>query len=403
MHLRRVSLITLAMAASLSGVARAGNPEAPTAVLGLEATDVPPEVADGIVAELRQRVEISPSMKLVSGKDLVEIKLVFSCADEAHGCMGQAGKSLGAAHLIYGSIKEQGDDYAIWLKLFDVEAEKLEAGLTDTIGTDRADAAGIKAAAGKWFAKLTGEPANVGTIKISANVFGATVLLDGKPVGSTGEQPLAIPGVAAGRHEIVAEKAGREAARRQLVVAANQTSSVTLSFPPAGGVVASPSPSDSQAPPAGQATQSTDADDEPESTASRPADLGVDDGRGGYRTGFWITLAAGAASAAAAVKYGLDVARINKDLDPYRNKTLTPDQRKVADDKLNQGNRAQTLQWVFVGLGSAFGIASGYLLYRGYLDSDGSPATGHQEAHRGLRIFPTAGASSGGILAEFEF
>jgi len=122
------------------------------------------------------------------------------------------------------------------------------------------------------------------------------------------------------------------------------------------------------------------------------------------------------------VKFGLDVATINKDLDPYRRykcpvtaanpagicdakgamaTPLGPADLALVASKSDEGHRDQTLQWICIGVGSALGIASGYLLYKGYLDSEDDK--GRKEAHQGLRIFPTAGASSGGILAEFDF
>src|SRR5688500_16023360 len=81
-----------------------------TAVLGLEAIDVPHTLTDEMSEQLRQRVAAAKEMQLVSGKDLVEVKLVFGCADEAASCMAQAGKSLDAHKLIYGSVKRSGDD-----------------------------------------------------------------------------------------------------------------------------------------------------------------------------------------------------------------------------------------------------------------------------------------------------
>ena len=67
--------------------------------------------------------------------------------------------------------------------------------------------------------------------------------------------------------------------------------------------------------------------------------------------------------------------------------------------KTDQGNRDETLQWVFVGVGGAFAVAGGYLLYKGYLAAEGSQSA----SNHGLRIFPTATASAGGIVAEFDF
>jgi hypothetical protein len=54
---------------------------------------------------------------------------------------------------------------------------------------------------------------------------------------------------------------------------------------------------------------------------------------------------------------------------------------------------------VFVGLTGAFAIAGGVLLYKGYLAGEGTQSA----SNHGLRLFPTATASSGGIVAEFEF
>ena len=134
--------------------------------------------------------------------------------------------------------------------------------------------------------------------------------------------------------------------------------------------------------------------------------------------GFWVALAGTAVSAAFAVKYGLSVRDINSQLDQYRRfpcpgsdtgicdvqnnpaPPLTTDQLARSHSLTEQGNQDQLLQWVFVGLTGAFAIAGGVLLYKGFLASEG----GTQSAsNHGLRLFPTATRSSGGIIAEFEF
>ena len=401
-------LIALALGASFPRAARAQTDGPATAVLGLEPIDTPGALADAISEQLRQKVAAARDLRLVSGKDLVELKLVFSCADEAASCIAQAGKRLDAQKLIYGSIKKIGDDYAVWLKLFDVRKEKIETWLTETLTKRQTDVPGLKAATARWFAKLTGRPMNTGTVQITANISGATISLDGIPAGSTGEQPLTISDVAPGKHELLVEKAGHAPAKQEFTLAAGQTVPVNLSLHRTSEGTGEPAPGFTVA-----QTERTGAGRDSEAT----------DGRAGYRTGFWVTLAAGLVSAGAAVKFGLDVVSVNKDLDQYRRypclpstvspgglcdaKGTTPltalnqDQKNQVAKKTDEGNRDQTLQWICVGVGSALGIASGYLLYKGYLDSDDEK--GHKEAHQGLRIFPTAGTSSGGILAEFDF
>jgi len=385
----------------------AAGDASPTAVLGLEAIDVPASLVDDVSNEMRQRVSASSDMRLVSGKDLVELKLVFACADEGHACMAQAGKSLDADKLIYGSVKKAGADFAVWLKLFDVRKEKLESWLTETLPASQADAAGVRAAAGRWFSKLTGHPLNAGTLLIAANPFGATLALDGIPVGVSAEQPLTLSEVRPGNHEVVATKGGFSPARQQFMVAAGQTVAVNLTLHPGGGIASGAS-----------GTSRTNADARKTAGASS-TDGDGDEGRSGYRTGFWVTMGAGLISAGAAVKFGLDVLKINKDLDQYRRypcaqnpqeicdilknpAPLSEQDRAARDKKISEGDRDRNLQWVFIGVGSALGITSAYLFYKGYLDSeDGAPS--HREAKSGLRIFPTAGVTSGGILAEFDF
>ncbi len=413
-------LIALALGALTPRSARAQPEVSSTAVLGLEAIDVPSSLTDEIAEQLRQRVSASKDLHLVSGKDLVEVKLVFSCADEAASCMAQAGKSLDAQKIIYGSVKKQGDDFAIWLKMFDVRKAKLDFWLTETLPKKQADSAGIKAAASRWFAKLTGKPLSAGTVQITSNVFGAKVSLDGEPVGVTAEQPLSIPDVAAGKHELTLTKPGQAPAKQQFIVSAGQTAAVNLSMDAA--TVSAKATEDGKTTEVAKIESTPVPSTEPMKAAPvARADEEPRTGRGGYKAGFWVTLAAGLASAGAAVKFGLDIQGVNDDLDKYRRFPCTANPNQLCDntrtvvtpavtdqaskDKIaslnDEGNRAQTLQWICVGVGSALGIASGYLFYKGYIDSDADSA--RQQAHRGLRIFPTAGATSGGILAEFDF
>src|SRR3569623_190222 len=411
MRPRWLGLILLALCAAspllAPASARAAGDGPATAVLGLESTDVAPTVVDAISEELRQRVSAARDMRLVSGKDLVELKLAFSCADEGHACMAQAGKSLDADRLIYGSVKKVGNDVAVWLRSFDVHHEKIDNYVTGTLPARQTDAEGIRSAVARWFAKLTGHPTNAGTIMVSANTLGAVVTLDGVPAGVTSDKPLGIPDVKPGKHELVLTKAGNAPARQDLTVAAGQTLTVNLALHAEGTAVVSGAAG------AGAVTQAPRDGAEP----SSPKGAGNDDGRGAYRTGFWVTLGAGLASAGAAIKFGLDVSKINKDLDQFRRYPCSADpmgcdsmgkvaplsdqDRKTRDDKLSEGQRDRNLQWVFIGVGSALGITSAYLLYKGYLDSDDAPT--RREAMSGHRIFPTAGMSSGGVQAEFDY
>ena len=148
------SLLLLAPAA-----ANAAEPDAPTVVLGLESLGGAPDtVAAEITDALRQRVAAAKGFQLLQGKDLVEVKLVFACPDEAPACMSEAGKSLGATKLIFGNVKEAGSDYQVTLKLLDVNRAVVESFTADTIPKKRAEPTALRALAPGWMAKLTSIP-----------------------------------------------------------------------------------------------------------------------------------------------------------------------------------------------------------------------------------------------------
>jgi len=374
--------------------------DAATAVLGIEPLEgAPDSVAAEITDALRQRVAATKGYQLLQGKDLVEVKLVFACPDAAPACMSQAGKSLGADKLIFGNVKRAGNDYQVTLKLLDVSRAVVESFTAETVPRKQADASGLRSMAPGWLAKLSGKGG--GSIQVRANFPGAAVSLDGTQVGTTGGSPVVIPDVAAGRHEVTVEKSGYTTTKQEFTLAAGQSLPLNLTLSPVSVEVPRPE--------AAEGSEGGGGGGEP----------GGGDGSSLTRTGFWIAVVGTVLSAGAALKFGLDVRDINSQLDQYRRFQCMGDPPMTANCDVNgnpagklpddapekahtlteQGNKDQLLQWVFVGLTGAFAIAGGVLLYKGYLSSEGKQSA----SNHGLRLFPTATASSGGIIAEFEF
>jgi hypothetical protein len=359
--------------------AAAAEGDVPTAVLGLEAL---PGTPDGVAAEvtdaLRQRVAATKGYQLLQGKDLVEIKLVFACPDEAPACMSQAGKSLGAAKLIFGNIKPAGNDYQVTLKLLDVNRAVVESFTTDAISKKHSDISALRSLAPRWMAKLSGKGG--GSIRVIANFPGAAVSLDGTRVGMTGPDPVVINDVAAGKHEVAVEKSGYTTTKQEFTLAAGQNLPLSLTLSPVSVEVPKPDPL------------------LPLASGGEPR---TDDGgsQSLTRVGFWVAVAGTLASAGLALNFGLDVKDINQKLDQYRNMPLNQEQLSEVNKLTNDGNRSEILQWVFIGLTGAFAIAGGVLFYKGYLAAEGNRSA----SNHGLRLFPTASASAGGIIAEFDF
>ncbi|HEX3903322.1 MAG TPA: PEGA domain-containing protein [Polyangia bacterium] len=402
MSLRRTGTLLLLLAAWPASRAAAADAGTPTVVLGFEPLEgVPDALAADITDALRQRVAATKDYQLLQGKDLVEVKLVFACPDEAPACLSQAGKSLGASKLIFGNVKKTGSDFQVTLKLLDVSRAVVESFTTDTVPGGRANATALRQLAPIWLAKLSGK--GNGTISIRSNFPGAAVSLDGTRVGVTGTSPVVVSDLSPGKHEVSVEKSGYTTTKQEFTLAAGQSLPLTLDLSPVSVEIPKPQPGGQVALQVGGGEPGAEADS-----------------HAAARAGFWIAVVGTAASAGLALKFGLDVRDINQQLDTYRRfncnsstgvcdsqgsaaQPLTPDQKSFVTSRTDQGNKDELLQWVFVGVGGAFAVAGGYLLYKGYLASEGGQSGSQSASNHGLRIFPTATASAGGIVAEFDF
>ena len=380
------------------------------AVLGLETFDgAPAGVANAITDALRQRVSASKGFRLVPGKDLMEVKLVFSCPDEAPSCMAQAAKSLGADKLVFGSVKKAADGYLVTLKMLDAAKGRVDAWVAEQIGRSQATAPGIRGPVQKWFATLSGAGSS-GSIRVTADIVGASVLLDGLPVGVTGNDPLELGGIATGRHDIVISKPGYEPVRKNVDVVGGEVASVEAVL--------------------GSATEPSEAPAEDgTSTGTVVAGAATPQEEGnGLKIATWATLGAGAVALALGIKFGLDVLAADKDLDPYRRwackgaevgapPACDANKREVgvADAEeakriMDEAKTPETLQWVFYGLSAALIGTGTYLFYKAYLSDDDQAPQGNDDATKEtlslakrLRVAPVVTPHSAGFSAGLTF
>ncbi len=374
------------------------------AVLGVEASEGAPDtLAASITDAMRQRVAATKGYRLVPGRDLVEVKLVFSCPDEAPSCMGQAGKSLGANKLVFGGVKKSaGDSYVVTLKLLDTTKGVVDAWVAEQITSAQASASGVRAPVQKWFASLTGQ-GGVGIVRVRSSVMGASVALDGSPVGVSTTDELVISGVAVGRHEVSASKPGFEPTRQTVNVVSGEAAQVDLALKQSAAAMAeTPAP-------AGVAP------------AEVPADR--DDGgpsKTGIRTATWAVVGAGVLGVALGINFGIQVKNINNDLDPYRRfpcaaspkfgcgndgkpatKALSSPEQQYVKDKQKDGDRLQTYQYVSYGIGGALLATGGYLFYRAYLQKD-TGETASKDGPR-LTVAPIIGPYQTGLVGVWRF
>jgi hypothetical protein len=346
--------------------------DVPIAVLGIEASEAPDALASSLTDALRQRVGATKGFRLVPGRDLVEVKLVFSCPDEAPSCMAQAGKSLGASKLIFGSVKKSiGDSFLVTLKLLDANRSIVDAFVAEQITKAQATGPAIRGPVQKWFATLTGQ-GGAGIVKVRSDVIGASVALDGTPSGIMGTEDLVLSGITPGKHEVTITKPGYEQEKREVTVASGETAPVDVKM--------------TRSPGAAAPVVTTPALTRPRADSMPTV---RDTGRAStvVRTAAFVTAGGAMVAIVLGVKFGLDVQSINSDLDEYRRfnctngmctdsrgqpkKPLSGPEVTYVKAKKDDGQRLEVYQYVSYGVGGALLLTSGYLFYKGYLEEAG--------------------------------
>jgi hypothetical protein len=182
------------------------------AVLGVEHIDVPDSLAQQLTDALRQRASGTSGIRVVQGKELIEIKMVFSCESEAPACMAQAGKSLGADKLLYGTLKKGGkpNSVVVALKLLDVKTASIEKFVNETVSKRDLASGSVNASAAKWFSSLV-EVESKPTLTVTSEPANAAVAVDGQPAGRT---PVTLRDLSPGAHVVAVSMSGRAPSTR---------------------------------------------------------------------------------------------------------------------------------------------------------------------------------------------
>lgn len=375
-------------------------------VLGLEpAAGAPESVATAVTDALKQRITSTSGYRLIPGRDLVEVKLVFSCPDEAPACMTQAAQSIGASKVIFGNVQPVGmDAFLVTLKLLDGDRGVVETWISEQIAKTQTTPIALRAPVQKWFATLTGQ-AVPGSIKVTGGVIGAAVYVDGAQAGLLGADGLTITGVGAGAHQILVSKSGYEKFERSMILASGAAEKLAVQLK----AIQRGEPSDASA----QSADKTALTATPtEAGSAAPA-------RTGMVVGGFLALGVGIAAGAFGGYSSYKVSDVNSKLDPYRRypcasggaiactsdgKTRMPDlddtQKQYVKDQQDTGDTYAKLQWVGYGVG-AVGVVTGVLLL--YYGFSGSSDTASNEHRTNLLVMPSFGPGSAGAAAYLTF
>lgn len=376
-------------------------------VLGLEAAAQAPEaVATAITDALRQRAASSQGFQLVQGRDLVEVKLIYSCADEAPQCMTQAAQAIGAAKLVFGNVQPVGtESYLITLKLLDAGKGVVESWVSEQIAKDQTSRTALRTPAQKWFATLTGQSLP-GTVKITGGVVGARVVLDGIESGALGSDGLTMAGIAPGAHKLVITKSGYAPFEREFDLASGGYIPVLVQMQPA----LSP-PSIAPSLPIA-----------PKLATNEEAQELLPDNVRNARIAAWTVFGIGLTGVGIGILSSYRIHDINNTLDPYRryvcssgtakglvacddkgvfkDEITDPDVIRWRQDQYNLGNTYQKVQWIGYGVGGAALVTSAILFYRGYAAHQ--PSSVRAEGNS-LVLVPSLSPHSAGAFALIRY
>ncbi len=404
----RVSLVLPVLALLTGSLVSAGKARAAedltVSVLGVEATDgAPDQVATALTDALRQRISSSPGMRLVQGRDLVEVKLVFSCSDEAPPCMTDAAKSMGSSRMIFGSVRKMGtDSFLVALKMLDAERGVIDAWTSEAITRAQSSGPALRAFVHKWVITLTHQP-QTGKVHLQGGVVGASVELDGVAAGVIAKDGLTLDGVSPGKHEVLVSKPGYDPVRKALSVESGATEQLSIRMTATKETLV-PTRPEPEAPIA--------QEPEPQAPSNEVT------GRGGLRATAWALSLSGVVAAALGVRYSLLVRDTNSKLDPYRRFDCPGTTTRACDasgkqvgeldaaeqawvkDTWDKGESYATWQYVWYGAAGALLATSVYFFYAGYADE---PPRQSANARRSWQLAPAVGPGTVAASASLRF
>jgi len=226
----RYSSILAALIALLVAFPALAANDVSVAVLGLEPVEVPEALAQQLTDALRQRAASTGGVRMVQGKDLIEVKMVFGCDGELPACMAQAGKTLGADKLLYGTVKKgtSKTTVIVALKLLDVKTAVVEKFVNDTVQKRELAGNNVNSVAGRWFGQLLEVEAKP-TLTVTSDPSGANVAVDGTGYGRT---PLTLRDLPPGTHTVIVSMTGRQPVTRSVELRAGGTHDVVATLEP---------------------------------------------------------------------------------------------------------------------------------------------------------------------------
>ncbi|MCE9578232.1 MAG: PEGA domain-containing protein [Deltaproteobacteria bacterium] len=212
-------VLSVGLLVGLAPRSAAAGPGKPTiAILGLEVIDTgggldekSTKVAKDLTDALRGRATVGTgpfTLAAGSDKDLLEMKMLSSCDNEATACMAAIGQELAADKLLYGKVEKQSAGYQVTLRLLDVSSKSNEKTTTDIIPAAETGSADMQRWGKQLYNRMSGA-SDQGSLVVKANVDRGTIYLDKAVKGSLVGGTARIAGLTAGTYNLSIEAEGK--------------------------------------------------------------------------------------------------------------------------------------------------------------------------------------------------
>ena len=410
-----VLLITLVAMA----IARPVAAKPSVAILGLEVTDTgsasggvdakSTQFAAALTEVLRQRAKIaSGPFTLAAGtdKDLVEMKLLSGCDNEANDCMAAIGGELAADRLLFGHVEKQARGYQVSLKLLNVAGKHTEFSTSDLIPYGDTGGRALDTWGKTLYAKVTGA-SNQGTLIVKANVERGSVYLDGVVRGNVSGGTARITGLDAGDYQLMVESECYLRSEAKISIEGGKDTQVPVdlarnTLADCGGRGGTPLGGVGGPAPGGPGKISGSV-----SNTAHP-------GRG-YKVLFWTTAAitAGAGATWGYAYFGKIGPNEKKWTDAGGEATDSCDQTSFynanADGKAacDEGRKWSKITYAAIPITAAAGAAAMYFFYKGYVSTPAATGQERVVRRRGSKptvaVAPVVTARELGGIVQIEF
>ncbi len=404
-----VSFVCLVTTGVLAGAAEA---KPTVAILGLEVVDdgtgidsKATQFAEAMTEALRQRARagsgpFAPAAG-ASDKNLIEMKLLSGCDNEATACMAAIGAELAADRLLYGKIEKRPNGFQVSLKLLNVETKSAERSTSEVVPYNEAAGTALSGWGKKLYAKITGA-SNQGALIVKANVDRATVYLDKDVKGTIVGGTVRIEGLAAGDYKLMVEAECYLRTEQKVIIEGGKDTSekIELERNMLGACATGTGKGTGAIGTGGTGPGETGGTGGGSRDDRRiiTGDVSGEERPGGSARALFWTSTAVAALGAGAWAYGYTEIKANEDGCPVGSGSDS------TDPECKAGFRGKTFTQIGIPVTVAAGAAAAYFFYSGYIASKKTERpVAVRRRGRNMLVAPTVSATQVGGVVQIEF